>query len=540
MTTAPICPSGGPATAGTPDDIVAFHDSIDACLWLHHTPGLGALRIARLCEFFGTAGAALRAQSESWKEAGVSARHHPERQDTATRDAIAKGIDRDLAWRDSDTNHTIIASADPRFPALLRTLPDPPPVLYTVGDASLLARGQVAIVGSRSATVPGLRHSRRFARELAEAGVVITSGLALGIDGEAHSGALDAPLGLTIAVMATGPDRIYPARHRRLAHRIADHGLLVALWPVGTPSRAGHFPARNRVISGLALGTLVVEASIPSGTLVTARLAMEQGRQVYAIPGAIDNPVARGCHRLIRDGAMLVESPDEILEDLADWLGVGTTNTEPVTDRSADSNQSLNSSQAGTANRGAVGTRDAHQTIQPQSPNIGNSTRLIGAEDSHDVSKDRYPQRGDRPIDPTSENVRTEHAPTDTPTRPSYRPIPHQTSNHAHGPSSGMSKHRGPQRPGDTWPEASPEARWLLDRLGDSPIHYDELAAAIENDAAAEFEAAPVARTDRTTSIAPPTLARLPAALARLELMGAITRTEDGRIQRLPSEHRSC
>ena len=184
------------------------------------------------------------------------------------------------------------------------------------GDASLLLHPQVAIVGARAASASGMAHARAFARTLAEAGFTITSGMADGIDGAAHAAALDAGA-KTLAVIGTGPDRVYPRKHHALARRLVEHGALVSEFPPGTAARADHFPRRNRIISGLALGVLVVEAGLRSGSLITARLAAEQGREVFALPGSIHNPLASGCHRLIRDGARLVECAAEIVELLA-------------------------------------------------------------------------------------------------------------------------------------------------------------------------------------------------------------------------------
>jgi DNA processing protein len=202
------------------------------------------------------------------------------------------------------------------FPALLEAIPNPPAALFVAGDPGLLLLPQVAIVGARNATAGGLAHARAFARELALAGFVVTSGMADGVDGAAHLGALDAGRP-TVAVIGTGPDRVYPGKHHRLARRIAEEGAMISEFPPGTPAVAGHFPRRNRILSGLALGTLVVEADLQSGSLITARLAGEQGREVFALPGSIHNPLARGCHRLIRDGARLVETAGEVAEILA-------------------------------------------------------------------------------------------------------------------------------------------------------------------------------------------------------------------------------
>ncbi len=227
-----------------------------------------------------------------------------------------KALERELAWLDEEQDrHHLITWCDPDYPPLLREIPDPPIMFYVHGDRSLLSRPQLAIVGSRNPTPAGGENAQAFAEALAGAGLTITSGLALGIDGAAHRGAL-ASGGTTLAVVGTGLDRVYPARHRELAHRIVEQGALVSEFPLGTPPRAENFPIRNRLISGLSLGTLVVEAAVQSGSLITARLAAEQGREVFAIPGSIHSPLSRGCHALIRQGAKLVETAQDIIEEL--------------------------------------------------------------------------------------------------------------------------------------------------------------------------------------------------------------------------------
>ncbi len=231
------------------------------------------------------------------------------------------GLDAALAWL-AEPGHDLLTWGDPRYPAALIELGHAPPLLYAVGNIALLERPALAIVGSRSATPQGLDNARAFGRAIAEAGVCVVSGLAAGIDGAAHEGAL-AGAGSTIAVLGTGPDRVYPAKHRALAHAIAARGLLLSEFPPGTPVRDFHFPRRNRLISGLARGVLVVEAALPSGSLITARLAGEQGREVFAIPGSIHSPLSKGCHRLIREGAKLVETAQDILEEL--HLGNGAS-----------------------------------------------------------------------------------------------------------------------------------------------------------------------------------------------------------------------
>jgi DNA processing protein len=220
----------------------------------------------------------------------------------------------DLAWL-HEPGHGLLRCTEADFPPQLETIPQPPAALFIAGDASLLLRPQVAIVGARSASVAGRNTARAFARQLALAGFVVTSGLADGIDGAAHEAALEAGQP-TIAVIGTGPDLVYPRKHRELSARVAAQGALVSEFPPGTAARADHFPRRNRIIAGLSLGTLVIEAGLQSGSLITARLAGEQGREVFAVPGSIHNPLARGCHRLIRDGARLVESASEVAETL--------------------------------------------------------------------------------------------------------------------------------------------------------------------------------------------------------------------------------
>jgi DNA processing protein len=219
-----------------------------------------------------------------------------------------------LRWLEAPDAH-LLTRFDPMYPARLRDLPGAPPWLYVKGNPAVLDRPLLAIVGSRNATPQGRRDAHAFAQNLAEAGLTIVSGLAEGIDTAAHEGGL---LGNAagVAVVGTGLDRVYPARNRDLAHRLAAGGAIVSEFPLGTPPRPGHFPRRNRLISGLALGVLVVEAAPQSGSLITARLAAEQGREVFAMPGSIHSPLSKGCHQLIREGAKLVESAVDILEEL--------------------------------------------------------------------------------------------------------------------------------------------------------------------------------------------------------------------------------
>jgi len=228
-------------------------------------------------------------------------------------------VEQDLAWLEQPDNH-LITLQDSDYPTLLREIADPPAALFIHGNPALLSSPQLAIVGSRNPTTSGKKTAQEFARYLASAGITITSGLATGIDGASHEGALKAH-GSTIAVTGTGLDRVYPAQHHTLAKQIAQQGgALISEFPPGTPARAGHFPRRNRIISGLSLGVLVVEAALRSGSLITARQAAEQGREVFAIPGSIHNPLARGCHAIIQQGAKLVETAQDIVEELGPLL----------------------------------------------------------------------------------------------------------------------------------------------------------------------------------------------------------------------------
>ncbi len=230
------------------------------------------------------------------------------------------------AWLRAGADRRVWCLSDPGYPPALLHTEDPPLLLYAMGgcvDRLASMPAAVAIVGSRNPTPQGVVNARAFAHSLSQAGLVVVSGMALGIDGAAHEGALDAG-GTTVAVVGTGLDRVYPKRHLALAHRIAEHGAVVSELPLGTPPLAHNFPRRNRLISALSQGTLVVEAALQSGSLITARLALEQGKEVFAIPGSIHAPQARGCHALIKQGTKLVESAQDVLEELH-WP---TTNPE--------------------------------------------------------------------------------------------------------------------------------------------------------------------------------------------------------------------
>ncbi len=265
--------------------------------------------------------------TEPQKAQGIS-----ERTRTALKAPNWDLVEQDLAWFEQENRH-IITLHNPRYPELLKQISDPPSLLFVQGDVDLLSQWQIAIVGSRNPSASGRDTAYEFARYLAQGGIAISSGLAMGVDAAAHQGAL-AVQGKTVAVIGTGLDRVYPAKNKALAHDIAKTGLIVSEFALGTAPRAENFPRRNRIISGLSLGVLVVEAAVRSGSLITARMAMEQGREVFAIPGSIHNPLARGCHRLIRDGAKLVETATDIIEELGALAGVSAASEEPIKETS--------------------------------------------------------------------------------------------------------------------------------------------------------------------------------------------------------------
>lgn len=286
-------------------------DELRHRLALWRLPGIGAVSFAGLLARYGCARTALAQPIRDWdRRTGGRLPERP-RLDWA-------GVDRDMAWLQASPQHAILTLEDARYPELLRSLAAAPPLLFVRGDAELLHWPQLALVGSRRPSAGGRDSAARFSARLAAAGLVITSGLAKGIDAVAHSAAIDSH-GATLAVTGTGPDRHYPPETRALAERIIDRGgAIVTEFPSGTGPRRQHFPRRNRLISGLSLGTLVIEAGIRSGSLITAAQALEQGREVFALPGSIHHPLARGCHALIKTGrARLVETVEDILEDLA-------------------------------------------------------------------------------------------------------------------------------------------------------------------------------------------------------------------------------
>ena len=297
-------------------------DELAAWLRLTETPGVGSESCRALLAAFGL-------PEEIFAASGAQlARIVPQRIAAALRappdDKLLALTERTLTWAQQPGNH-VVTLGDDRYPPLLLEIGDPPPLLYVKGRVALLATPSLAIVGSRNATAQGLIDARRFAEALVVARHSVVSGLALGIDAAAHEGALNVVEASgaqeiddasTIAVIGTGADIVYPAANRSLAHRIAERGAIVSEFVLGSPAAAHHFPRRNRIIAGLARGVLVVEAAAQSGSLITARLAGESGREVFAIPGSIHSPLSKGCHRLIKQGAKLVESVADILEEL--------------------------------------------------------------------------------------------------------------------------------------------------------------------------------------------------------------------------------
>ncbi|MCR4302047.1 MAG: DNA-processing protein DprA [Sulfuricaulis sp.] len=296
---------------------ILSRETLAMWLTLRRLPGVGGHTQRELLDHFGTLENIFSA-SRGQLDRLLAGKH--EAIETFLEGPQTQSLQQEFEWLDQPDHHLLVWS-DHDYPPLLREIPDPPLMLFVIGRREVLSHPQIAIVGSRNPSPVGRENAQAFARSLAGAGLTITSGLALGVDGAAHRGALAAG-GLTIAVTGTGLDRVYPARHRDLAHQIAEHGALVSEFPLGTPPLPENFPIRNRLISGLSLGTLVVEAALQSGSLITARLATEQGREVFAIPGSIHAPQSRGCHALIRQGAKLVETAQDVLEELGPLANV--------------------------------------------------------------------------------------------------------------------------------------------------------------------------------------------------------------------------
>jgi len=290
-------------------------DELAAWLRLATTPGIGRGLARQLLAAFGSPERVLAADGDALRAlAGADVVDVLKRRDPRDEACVAATL-RWLETAEAGAPRDIVTLDDPRYPGLLLETADPPLLLFTLGRAELLSAPGVAIVGSRDATPQGIENARTFAQILSEHRLTIVSGLALGIDGAAHEGGLAGP-GSTVAFVGTGLDRVYPSRHRPLMQRIAEQGLVASEYPLGANALPHNFPRRNRLIAGITRGTLVVEAALESGSLITARLALEEGRDVFAIPGSIHSPQSRGCHRLIQEGAKLVETGDDVLREL--------------------------------------------------------------------------------------------------------------------------------------------------------------------------------------------------------------------------------
>ena len=321
-------------------------DELAGWLRLALTPGVGDATARKLLTAYGLPPRIFEQPLSALRER-VSAKQAAALQQEPAE--LATLLETTWQWLQADpASRRVLTLGDPHYPASLLEMEDPPLMLYGLGAAQLWSGSSlalhpehaVAVVGSRNPTAQGASNAHQFSQALAQAGLTIVSGLALGVDGAAHAGALEGAAAqqiATVAIVGTGLDRVYPRQHRDLAHRIAQHGLILSEYPLGTPPLSANFPKRNRIIAGLTRGTLVVEAALQSGSLITARLAVEQGKDVFAIPGSIHSTQARGCHALIKQGAKLVESAQDILEELMPALNLRT----PVAMPSDDANDPL-------------------------------------------------------------------------------------------------------------------------------------------------------------------------------------------------------
>ncbi len=309
----------------TEKGISVSEDELAFWLALLLTPGIGARRFQALLNHFGSPRRVFEQTAAQLTEIKALPRSVASRLTTPDWPQVEK----QMHWMQQSGNH-IVTCADPLYPVLLKEISVPPPLLFIQGDAQMLSRQQIAIVGSRNPSPDGRENTFAFARDLSRRGYLITSGLAMGADSAAHRGALAAE-GATIAVMGTGPDHCYPKANRKLADEIVQNGAMITEFPLGVPPLAENFPRRNRIISGMSLGVLVTEAALRSGSLITAHSALEQGREVFAIPGSIHNPLARGCHALLRDGAKLVENSQDIIEELGALGAIKQTHEQTST-----------------------------------------------------------------------------------------------------------------------------------------------------------------------------------------------------------------
>ena len=299
----------------------------ESAFWLalNRTPQLGCIKQRQLLHSLSSASQVFSADTPTLKACGLTAQ-----QIAYIRQPDWRRVEADLAWLERPEHHLLTIN-DTAYPTLLKEIADPPIILFAQGLLEVLQTIQVGVIGSRNPNAGGRRIAEQFARELAQAGATITSGLALGIDTCSHQGALQAK-GYTVAVAGNGLDLVYPARNKILAENIAENGVLISEFPPGTKPIPANFPRRNRIISGISTGVLVVQATLHSGSLITARCAVEQGREVFAVPGNIHDPLIKGCHALIKQGAKLVESPSDILEEITALASVVEKNITRTTE----------------------------------------------------------------------------------------------------------------------------------------------------------------------------------------------------------------
>ncbi|MEB8432567.1 DNA-processing protein DprA [Cocleimonas sp. KMM 6892] len=352
-------------------------DELQSWIALWRVSGVGSKSFQKLLSNIGDPDSLFSSNMSTLTQAGISEKLAHAILDAKKDQETAAP---DIEWLNEADDHHIITIHCDEYPELLKRISDPPPLLYVHGQLSLLKDPQIAIVGSRNPTQGGTNNAYEFAKHLGQTGFCITSGLAMGVDGSAHTGALEveAP---TIAVIATGIDRVYPAKHREMAHKIADHGAIVTEFPIGTQPKSSNFPRRNRIISGLSYGTLVVEAAQQSGSLITARLAMEQNREVFAIPGSIHNPLARGCHKLIRQGAKLVETAQDIMEEMASVIDLNSL----LSDQQISSNSANEKS---TANKEAFEADSANSKLNTENQAIDSNQNTHTDDDQQIILKE--------------------------------------------------------------------------------------------------------------------------------------------------------
>jgi DNA processing protein len=306
-------------------------DDLASYLALNQCQGIGAISFRKIIDHFKSDLSSLfKLSAHDLSAIGLN-----QIQINSLQNLAWDSVEQSLDWAESSPDYSILVVDQPGYPELLKQVRDAPPVLFTNGNTDLLNSPQIAIVGSRNCTPGGADTAAKFASYLSRAGLTITSGMAVGIDFHAHSAVLKSN-GNTIAILGTGIDRIYPSRNKQLAYQIAEKGLLVSEFPLGTAPNPNNFPKRNRIISGLSVATLVIEATRNSGSLITARLSMEQGREVFAIPGSIHNPQAKGCHHLIREGAKLVDQASDIIDDIGSLLGFVAQQVNTTEDSNPD------------------------------------------------------------------------------------------------------------------------------------------------------------------------------------------------------------